>query len=188
MSSDEELRATAKYLFELGTLKRLPRTGWLIAGVPNPESIADHSHRTSVLAAMLAVMEGADPARACLMAALHDTQETRVGDIPHIGRRYLTAASNEAVTADQVQGCPSDVAGVIQGVVDDYERQDSVEAVVARDADKLECVLTAVEYMQGGPAHLQDWIDSCRGALKTESAQRLAGTAVSMTGQEWRQN
>ncbi|MCZ7415790.1 hypothetical protein [Streptomyces sp. WMMC897] len=47
-------------------------------------------------------MEDADPARVALMCVFHDTQETRVSDIPHIGRRYLTAASNEQVTADQL--------------------------------------------------------------------------------------
>ena len=73
-----------------------------IAGVKDPETIAEHSWRTAVIGAVLAMMEGADPAKVALLATFHDTQETRVGDIPWIGRRYLTAASNEAVTTDQV--------------------------------------------------------------------------------------
>jgi 5'-deoxynucleotidase YfbR-like HD superfamily hydrolase len=130
-SPDEQIVGVATFLFEMGTLKRARRTGWWIAGVRDPESIAEHSHRTAILATVLAAMEDANPARACLLATLHDTQETRIGDIPHIGRRYLTAAPNEAVTADQVAHCPSEVAAVIQSAVDEHEAGASREALVA---------------------------------------------------------
>jgi putative hydrolase of HD superfamily len=184
--SDADIAGVTSYLFEVGTLKRTRRSGWWIAGVRDPESIAEHSHRTAVLAAILAAMEGADPARACLLAALHDTQETRVGDIPHIGRRYLTAASNETVTADQVRDCPPTVAAAIQNAVADHEAGISPEARVAHDADKLECLLQAVEYRRAGNQNVQDWIDSSRAALKTTSAVQIAEAALTMTGLEWR--
>lgn len=107
----------------------------------DPETIAEHSFRTAILASILATMEGADAAKATQFAVFHDTQETRIGDIPHIGRRYLTAAGNEAVTADQIAMCPPAVTSV-QMVVDEYERQDTAEALVAHDADKLECLIS----------------------------------------------
>ena len=96
-SEDTEIAAIVDYLFEAGMLKRLPRTGWLNAGIKHPETVAEHSHRTALLGAVLAVMEGADPAKVALMGVLHDTQETRVGDIAYIGRRYLKAADNRDV-------------------------------------------------------------------------------------------
>jgi putative hydrolases of HD superfamily len=96
--TDESLDGVANYLFEMGLLKHAKRTGWWIAGVKDPETIAEHSFRTAILGTMLASLEGADPARVAVLCLFHDTQETRVGDIPHIGRRYLTAAENEAVT------------------------------------------------------------------------------------------
>ena len=184
--SEEEIAGVTSYLFEIGTLKRARRSGWWIAGVRDPESIAEHSHRTAVLATILAAMEGADPARACLLATFHDTQETRLGDIPHIGRRYLTAATNEAVTADQVAACPDAVAQTIQAAVASHEAADNPEALVARDADQLECLLQAVEYRRTGNHNVQDWIDSCRTALKTASATRIADAALEMTTVEWR--
>lgn len=185
--TDDQVAGAAKYLFELGMLKRAKRSGWWIAGVKDPESIAEHSFRTAILATILAAMEGADAAKASQFAVFHDTQETRVGDIPHIGRRYLTAADNEAVTADQVAGCPPAVAEAVRAVVEEYERQDTLEAIVAHDADKLECLIQAVEYRTQGYGNTQPWIDSCRAALKTASAQRIADAAVGMSGLEWQQ-
>ncbi len=184
-TTPEQIAGVAEYLFELGMLKHAKRSGWWIAGVKDPETIAEHSFRTAVLASILATMEGADSAKATQFAVFHDTQETRVGDIPHIGRRYLTATGNGAVTADQVAACPPSVAAAIQAVVDTYERQDTPEALVAHDADKLECLIQAVEYGRQGYANVQPWIDSCRAALKTASAQRIADAAVGMSGLEW---
>ncbi|ODB72616.1 MULTISPECIES: HD domain-containing protein [Micromonospora] len=173
------------FIFEAGVLKRAARTGWWFAGVKHPESIAEHSFRTALIGMMLAAMEGADPARVSMLCILHDTQETRITDIPHIAKRYLTAAPNTAVTADQVAGCPPAVADVINAAVAEYEAGETLEAVVARDADKLECLVQAVEYRQQGVSDVQRWIDSSRDALKTASAHRLADVALTSGSMPW---
>ncbi|MGG2465643.1 HD domain-containing protein [Streptomyces sp. RGM 3693] len=178
-------RGTAGYLLEMGMLKRAKRTGWWIAGVKDPESIAEHSFRVGIIGAVLAMMEGADPAKVALMCLFHDTQETRVGDIPHIGRRYVEAASNEKVTADQVSAAHPAVAAGVKRVVEEYENGDSLEVVVAHDADKLECLVQAVEYREQGCTNVQNWIDTSVANLKTASAQALAEAALNMSSIEW---
>nr|BFD89091.1 HD domain-containing protein [Kitasatospora sp. Xyl93] len=185
MTDDKQAKGTAGFLFEAGMLKRAKRSGWWIAGVKDPETIAEHSFRAGVVGAVLAMMEGADPAKVALLCLFHDTQETRVSDIPHISRRYLTAASNERVTADQVSAAhPAVVAGV-QAIVEEYENAESLEVTVAHDADKLECLIQAVEYREQGYQNVQPWIDSSLGSLKTESARTLAEAALTMTSLEW---
>ncbi|MFI2709377.1 HD family hydrolase [Micromonospora sp. NPDC018662] len=179
--SEDQYAAAMRFIFEAGVLKRAARTGWWFAGVKHPESIAEHSHRTALIGMVLAAMEGADPARTTMLCVLHDTQETRITDIPHIAKRYLKAAPNTAVTADQVAGCPPAVTDTITAAVAEYEAGETLEAVVARDADKLECLVQAVEYRHQGIDNVQRWIDSSRAALTTASAQRLADAAL--TGQ-----
>ncbi|HEV7931234.1 MAG TPA: HD domain-containing protein [Actinomadura sp.] len=180
-----ELARLTGFLYEQGLLKRYPRTGWHIVGVRSPESIADHSHRTAVIAAVLAVMEGAGPERTALLALFHDSQETRLTDIPYVGKRYLTAATNRQVTADQTEGIPRPVAEVVRGVVDEYEERESPEALCARDADKLECLLQALEYREQGHENVQPWIDSSLAALQTSSAKALADEALHTGSLEW---
>lgn len=133
----------------------------------------------------LAAMEGADPARVSMLCVLHDTQETRITDIPHIAKRYLTAVPNTAVTADQVAACPPAVADVITAAVAEYEAGETRDAVVARDADKLECLVQAVEYRHQGIDNVQRWIDSSRAALTTTSAHRLADAALAGQPLAW---
>ncbi|GHJ07755.1 haloacid dehalogenase [Micromonospora humidisoli] len=177
--NDDHAAGAMRFIFEAGVLKRAARTGWWFAGVKEPESIADHSFRTALIGMVLAAMEGADPARVSMLCVLHDTQETRITDIPHIARRYLTAAPNATVTADQVAACPPAVADLINAAVAEYEAGETPEAIVARDADKLECLVQAVEYRHQGIGDVQRWIDSSRAALKTAGAHRLAEAALS---------
>ncbi|WP_024759940.1 HD domain-containing protein [Streptomyces exfoliatus] len=186
--ADEKASAqgTAGFIFEMGVLKNAKRTGWWFTGNNNPESIAEHSFRVGVIGAVLAMMEGVDPARVALMCLFHDTQETRIGDIPHIGRRYLDAATNQTVTADQVSAAHPAVKAGVQRVVDEYEANDSPEAIVAKDADRLECLVQAVEYRAQGNTLVQDWIDTSLSSLKTASAQALAEAALTMSPLEWR--
>ncbi|RAJ62934.1 putative hydrolase of HD superfamily [Streptomyces sp. PsTaAH-130] len=133
------------------------------------------------------MMEGADPARTALLGLWHDTQETRVGDIPHIGRRYLEAAGDEKVTADQVSAAHPAVQAGAQRIVEEYENGDSPEVTCAHDADKLECLLQAVEYREQGCANVQPRIDSSLAALRTPSARTLAEAALDMTSIERQQ-
>ncbi|MFG1942673.1 HD family hydrolase [Nonomuraea sp. NPDC048826] len=180
-----ELAAVAGLLYEFGLLKRYKRTGWLVAGVRDPESIADHSFRTAVIAGMIAKLEGGNPERAAFMSLFHDTQETRITDIPYIGKRYLKAASNEEVTADQTRGLPGEVAGMVGDAVREYEEKASLEAVCARDADKLECLIQAVEYREQGNQNVQPWIDSSLAALTTATGKRLADELLRTGTLEW---
>ena len=130
-------------------------------------------------------MEGADPARATFLAVWHDSQETRVGDIPYLGRRYLQAASNEQVTEDQTAGLPSVLTEQLCGLVREYENGDTLEVHCAHDADRLECLFQAIEYRDSGHQNVTGWIESSRAKLRTKSAGRLAEAAVAITSQEW---
>jgi putative hydrolase of HD superfamily len=181
----DELRDTTGFLYEIGLLKRYKRTGWSLAGVPAPESVADHSFRVSVIASVIAAMEGADPQRASFLALWHDSQEARTTDIPHLTKRYVSAASNEQVTADQVRPLPVPVADMIAGAVAEYENGETAEARCARDADKLECLLQAREYEEQGHANVQPWIDTSIDSLQTATAKALAAEAVSQNTLDW---
>lgn len=44
---------TIQFLLEVGKLKRAKRTGWVLKGIKNSESIADHVFRTIILLQLL---------------------------------------------------------------------------------------------------------------------------------------
>src|SRR5262245_46382259 len=181
----DELTQLTGFVYEIGLLKRYRRTGWLVAGVRDPESIADHSFRAAVRASIVAAMEGAHPARGALLALFHASQETRLTDIPYLAQAYVKRAANEQVTADQTRGLPLPVSDMIGGSVAEYEDDTSLEARCARDADKLDCLVQAVEYREQGYQNIQPWIDSSLAALRTPSAKKLADEVLRTRSLEW---
>lgn len=178
--------ALVAFGYELGVLKRIRRAGWWHAGVRDPESVAEHSMRVAQLAAIIAIEEGADPARASLLALWHDSQETRTGDLPHTASGYLTKPEPQQITADQTQKLPERSRELIRSAVDEYESQRTVEALCAKDADKLEMFLQAVEYRDIGVQRVDGWIDSARKGLTTQTGQRIAEAALTLSSLAWR--
>lgn len=181
----DDLTAVAHFLFEAGTLKNARRTGWWMAGVRDPESVAEHSWRTSLIASVIARLEGADPARAAFLAVWHDSQETRTGDVNHLGKRYSPSADPRDVTADQTAGMPELLADTVRELVDEYEAKETPEAVCAGDADKLECLLQGIEYKAQGYENAQRWIDNSRKRLTTPTAVRLADELLAQGTLDW---
>ncbi|WP_328807724.1 HD domain-containing protein [Nonomuraea antri] len=68
---------------------------------------------------------------------------------------------------------------------DEYENRMSPEAECARDADKLDCAMQAIEYRDQGHQNVQSWIDTSVAALTTETAKRLAEEIQRTGSLEW---
>lgn len=184
--SDRAAAALAAFGYELGVLKRIRRAGWWHAGVRDPESVAEHTMRVAQLAAVIAAETGADPARASFLALWHDTQETRTGDLPHTSNDYLDKPEPRRITADQTANLPDRSRESVRAAVDEYEDRKSAEALCARDADKLEMLLQAIEYRDIGVERVDGWIDSARKGLKTDIARRIAEAAITLSPLAWR--
>ncbi|WP_033287587.1 HD domain-containing protein [Amycolatopsis jejuensis] len=180
------MEALAVFAYELGVLKRVRRAGWWQAGVRDPESVAEHSLRAAQLAALLAAEEGGVPERAAFLALWHDTQETRTGDLPHSAAPYLVKPEPRAITADQTAGLPPASAETVRDAVDEYETRESLEARCAKDADKLEMLVQALEYRATGVSTVDEWIASAQAGLFTATARRIAEAALVTSPLAWR--
>lgn len=132
-------------LFELGRLKRLPRTGWSDVGVKYPESVADHSYRAAAMAYFLAKETGADRNRCAVLALFHDVIETRIGDLSKTNKMYLnkTAVERKAL-ADWRRDYRQ--MGDVAALLAEFSAQKTLEAKTARDAEIVELVVQLKEY------------------------------------------
>ena len=99
---DHVLAGVAAFLFEMGHLKRVTRAGWLLLGIPQPETVAEHCFRAGAVGIALAALEGADIGRTAALCLLHDSHQTRTGDVLSAARAYVTAAVPAAVTAPDI--------------------------------------------------------------------------------------
>ncbi len=174
------------YLYEIGQLKRVKRAGWWMAGIADPESVAEHSFRTAILGYLLASLEKADPMKTAMMCLFHDTPEARIMDLHRTAKHYLDVESGEAqARSEQVARLPQHTAHSILALFDDYEGRHSREAQLAHEADLLECLIQAREYQTQGYTQVQDWIDNCKAALQTEAARNIAEACLTIEPGEW---
>lgn len=182
---DHPLTGVADYLHEMGQLKRIRRAGWLFAGVPDPETVAEHSFRVAIVGIALATLEGADAGRTAALCLLHDSPESRIGDIEAVGRAYVTTASPEAVNTHQTSAMPTAVAKVFQELIHAYEAEDTIESDLAHDADKIETLLQAREYQADGQHDTAEWQESSTAVLRTDTAKELAAAILTTTPRSW---
>lgn len=183
-SNDKELESVTKFFYELGMLKRVKRSGWWLIGVENPETIAEHNARTAIIAYMLAKMEGADAQKTAMMCILHDIPEVRTSDVHKVGARYINFKEAEKkARTEQLKDLP--FCPEFLHLLDEMEAKKTKEAIIAKDADYLECLIQAREYYDIGYTEAMDWINNVKKALKTESAKKLADKASKMKAYSW---
>ena len=162
------------FFAEAGLLKRVKRSGWWVAGIKDPESVAEHSFRTAVIGFYLAYQEKADPMKVVAMALFNDIHESRINDLHKMGHSYIDFKSAEKkVFQDQIKLLPPEVRAPLKKIRDEYDRQKSLESLLARDADILECLIQAKEYHDAGHREAQHFFARAPKFLATKSARGI---------------
>lgn len=141
-------------------------------GIANPESVADHSHATALLALLLAEQINVDPSaqgldqpldvgRVMQIAVVHDLAESLVTDLPHRTTRLIgkdIKYQAEAAALREICAGWPDVDRVV-ALWTEYAEQGSPEALLVRDADKLELVHQALEYAATGHRKVGEFLE-----------------------------
>lgn len=180
------MKPIANFLYEVGQLKRVKRSGWWLAGVKDPETVAEHSYRTAVMAYLIATLEKADAKKACAIALFHDTHEARIQDLHKVAQRYVDMAHAEhKAIQEQTEPLPDAVRGSVKALKDAFTGTQTAESQIARDADHLECLAQALEYQAQGNKDVADWITNCKKRLVTTSARKLAKELERTKPGEW---
>lgn len=174
---------------EAGTLKSVRRSGWWMIGIKNGESVAEHSFRTGLLGYLLAKMEGADPYPVVMMSLLNDLHEARINDLHKVGHRYIDfRAAEKKAAAEQMANLPPAIRKDLTTWSTQLHDQSTRAAVIARDADLLECMIQGKEYAERGYPQAISWMTRPMHLLKTKSAKALAKRLKSWKSARWWQH
>ncbi len=168
MEADRD--ALVALFLETATLKRIPRTGWAMRGVPHVESVADHSFGVAFMALMLATTLNSEaeddghPVLLCVekvmtMALLHDLAEVRLTDLPGSAVRLIAEDAKSRAEAAAIEGllAPLSGAGQWRAMWQEFEQESSAEGRLVRDADKLEMMVQCLRYEQAGSRGLEEF-------------------------------
>lgn len=163
------------FFFELNQLKRERNTGFQLAGVDDPDSVAEHAMRSAQMAYVLAVLEqDGNPERSAIIALFHNNGKTRIGDQNKVAARYLFKQEAEEFTfVDQIEGMDDNVENKLLEYHREWQEWETKEGMIARDADWLEQAFQAKEFFDLGYTSAKQIMDNVGEAVETDSAKKI---------------
>ncbi|MEW5726110.1 MAG: FmdE family protein, partial [Thermodesulfobacteriota bacterium] len=165
----------ADFLFEVGMLKKTPRTGYQFLG-NGRETVASHSFRTAVIGYMLARRTpGADADKTLKLSLFHDLAEARTGDHNYVNKQYVTVDEERAG-----RDCAANalLGREIEALLAEFRRGESLEARLAYDADQLDMIVELKEKQDLGNKYAGAWLYYAERRLKTEVGRALCRTVL----------
>jgi putative hydrolase of HD superfamily len=170
------------FLFEAGMLKRTPRSGWQFLG-SGGESVADHVFRTTMIAWVLARLDGSvDAERVVGMALVHDLPEARTGDLNYMNQKYVQADELRA-SEDLAKKLPFGVE--LEGLLAEFRDEQTPESMLVHDADQLELLLSLKEQLDIGNPQAEEWTPFVLRRLHSAAARELAEQILSGNSTDW---
>ncbi len=169
----KNMKKLVKFFHEIGKLKKIPRKGWVLIGVKNPASIADHSFRLAIMTWILAKEKKLNVERAIKIALIHDLCELYAGDTtpydpilpkdkkewpklfdkwPRFSKskknqNYLKKHKKERASLIKlISGLPPEIKKEILNLWFDYEKGRTKEGRFVKQVNRLETLLQAFEY------------------------------------------
>lgn len=144
----------ADFVFELGMLRKTPRTGYQFLGT-GQENVAEHSFRTAAIGYILAKMAGADQAKTTFMCLFHDLAEARTGDFNYVNKMYNEARPDEAL-GHSLAG--TGLAEDVLPLWSELEEAETLESQLAQDADQLDFIANLKEQLDLGNTYAGEWL------------------------------
>ena len=157
----QENRSLLDALLELQALDRVPRTGYALRGVSNPESIAEHGFHLAVLIWALAPrVPGIDLGRALELALVHDLPEIRIGDLPRTAARYLPAGAKAAAETAAMAELLAPLGDRAPALLAEFEAGETPEARLVQACDRLQLMIKVFVYERWGATGLSEFWDN----------------------------
>jgi len=172
-------------IYELGMLRHLPRQWNRFGGIPFA-NLADHHFRVSWIALIIAKHEGGDTEKILKIALAHDIAESRTNDVDYLSRQY--SERNEALAlSDMLEGTA--LKEEISKLIEEYEKRESLESKIVKDADNLDVDFELNEQASNGVDIGQVWSDNrkniVREKLYTNTAKKMFDQLREVHPHDW---
>jgi putative hydrolase of HD superfamily len=180
------LRQDADFIFEMGNVRYIDRM-WRRFYSRDFANLAEHHFRTFWIAMILAAHEpGADAGKVAKLAMVHDITESRTGDVDYLSRQYVER-NEELAIGDILAG--TSLEEEFLELWKEYEKRESLEAKIVKDADNLDVDFELAEMAANGNPLEKLW-EGNRSFVKkeklyTDSAKKMAEQLAETNPHTW---
>lgn len=176
------MKDIVNFLFEVGILSKTPRSGFHFLGTGD-QSVSEHVSRVVFIGYALASLEkDIDILKILKMCLLHDLAEARISDLNYVHQKYVNPQGEKAIE-DLAKTLP--FGDDIRNIIKEYEKRESREAILAKDADNLEWIISLKEQVDTGNKRAAEWIIPAVKRLKTDVAKSIAEHILASDSNDW---
>jgi len=133
-------------------LKKIPRQGWIDKlSVNHPESVADHVFSMAIMGMIFSDLENQDTEKILKIILLHDLAESIMGDMTpdQISKEEKIVLENKTMK-NILKNLPPSIQKQYGLLWEEYQSNNSKEAKIVHQLDKLEMALQAKIYFNEG--------------------------------------
>jgi len=155
------------FFYIVSELKKTPRRGWKEKiGIEHPESVADHSFSSAVMAMVFSDLKKLDTEKMLKMALLHDLSESITGDFTpeEITKENKKEIENQTMN-EILSKLPVEISNEYEKIWNEFQDGTSKESSLMHEIDRLEMAIQSLKYNAEG--HSKDKL-----ALFFESAKK----------------
>ena len=149
-------------------LKKIPRQGWIDKlSIDKSESVADHTFSMAIIGMIFSDLENHNTEKILKMILLHDLVESITGDMTpeQISKKEKTTLENNMMEKILID-LPPALQKQYNMLLDEYQSNNSNEAKIVHQIDKLEMVLQAKIYSNEG--HSKEKLDAFFNSARNE--------------------
>lgn len=168
----KSIHEQVKFIYEVGNLKYVKKSWWANMQIDSNESVTEHSHRSSIVSALIALEEGEDPYKCAFSNLVRELSQVRTTNINRLMEVYIKDKKKieEKSFKDLISRLDKTKKKLIEDAHSNYGNK-KIEKICF-DAVILENIMTAREYELKGYFHSRIWIDKLLLLLKTKTAKK----------------
>jgi putative hydrolase of HD superfamily len=180
------IKRDIELLFEVGCLRFVQRS-WRQFLNADFANLAEHHLRVIWVSIIIAKHEGIKGMEKVLkMALIHDLAESRTGDVNYLQRQYIRRFEEMGIK-DMLE--KTIIEREFIELWKEYEKQESLEAKVVKDADNLDVDFEIKEQNERGMSVGGEWIKKRKSLvykqLNTKTAKRLWKEIYTANPHDW---
>lgn len=151
--------AVIKLLLALHPFDRVPRAGYLLRGVAEPESVASHSYSLALLVLLVAdaFEPELDALKAVRMALIHDVPESQTMDIPLTVDNPAFRRAKVDTETEIFKTLFADQDPSWTRLFEDFQNGTSREARLVKGLDKVQMMIKVLGYQREGRGRLEEF-------------------------------
>lgn len=170
--------------------KKIPRTGWGMHGIENPESVAEHTFSLSFLTLQLAPMLSdrhnypLNINKLVKMAILHDIGEIETGDIVVSRGAIIDLQKRRDKEEKEKKGIQklfkdTDKSNLAVNLFSEMIERETLEANIFWQLDKLDMAIQALEYELAHKKDLSEFFENAKANITDEFLSEMLDEAMS---------